>query len=272
MNTYLHVDTFKAAVKIQSDSKDEAILALIESVSRALDGSCSRVFYSELATRYFDGSGTAYLELRGYDLLSVTSLKVDVDNDGVYEKTLVSGTDYMLHPNNSAMKSGVQLLSRGSQIGAFPRRPAAVELVGRFGYPGSTVSVGTTGEALDDTETGLTMDSTTAVHTVHAGQTIHIDSEDMYVSAVEGNELTVARGVNGTTAAAHLTAAAVTAYRYDPIIERAALIQCARLYRDTPTGGGNTASEQFGGFSPNNLYPVVRDMIAMRRRVHAGVS
>ena len=55
-------------------------------------------------------------------------------------------------------------------------------------------------EALDASETGVDVDSG-AVFKV--GQTIQVDSEQMYISAISTNTLTVTRGYNGSTAATH---------------------------------------------------------------------
>jgi hypothetical protein len=63
-----------------------------------------------------------------------------------------------------------------------------------------------------------------------AGQTILIETELMYVTAVAVNTLTVVRGVNGTMSAAH-AAAAISITAYPQPIVLACLMQVGRLYR-----------------------------------------
>jgi hypothetical protein len=59
----------------------------------------------------------------------------------------------------------------------------------------------------------------------------------MHVQSVNGNVITVTRGVNGTTAATALLAAAVQVYSY-PAVNMAARLIARRLVkrRDTPLG------------------------------------
>lgn len=64
------------------------------------------------------------------------------------------------------------------------------------------------GEDLDTSETGVTLVATTGIS---AGDIIKIDSEQMYVTTVtDGTDLVVVRGFNGTVAAAHTDADALT--------------------------------------------------------------
>ena len=73
----------------------------------------------------------------------------------------------------------------------------------QLGYDEAFDSSGTSNklnEALDDSETGVDVDSGSAFAT---GDYIKIDSEIMYVSSVSSNTLTVLRGQQGTAAAEH---------------------------------------------------------------------
>jgi hypothetical protein len=70
----------------------------------------------------------------------------------------------------------------------------------------------------------------------------------MYVQSYSTNTLTVVRGVNGTTAAAHTTGAALAIYQYPSPIAEATLIQAARLWkrRDTPVSRPDPSGGQRG--------------------------
>ena len=88
-------------------------------------------------------------------------------------------------------------------------------------------------EELDATETDVDVSSRTDVE---AGHTILIGAEQMYVQSYSTNTLTVVRGVNGTTAATHSTAAAISVYQYPSPVGEATLLQSARLWKrkDSP--------------------------------------
>ena len=207
-------------------------LRTIEAESRAIDEMCSRKFYVETETRYFDGSGCTSLYFDDYsDILSITTLKVDVDGDGTYETTLAV-SDYWLWPDNKTPKRRIDLNPEGD-VGAFPLGRRRVQVVGKWGYSDLTESVGTLGEALDASETEITM---AAGHTVEAGDTMIVGSEEIYVSAVSANTITVTRGINGTTAATADDASAVSIRRYPPAIEQAVKMRVTANRWDTNSG------------------------------------
>lgn len=221
MNLYARLPEVKGDVaqlgSAPSATLDPIYLRAIEAESRAVDEICGRPFYAQTATRYFDGEGGSCLYFQDYsDLLSVTSVKFDWDGDGTYEITLAV-TDYWLSPDNSTPKRRIDLNPNGDYA-TFPSGRRRIQIVGKWGYSDLTESAGTLGEALDTSETEITM---TTGHTVYPGDTMIVGSEEMYVSAVEANTLTVVRGINGTTAASADTAAAVSIRRYPPDIEQA---------------------------------------------------
>lgn len=228
MNLYCRLPHLQAEVGGGSTLQDQYLRA-IEAASREVDHYCNRRFYSEVATRYFDGNGRDTLRLSPVpgeaDLLSVTALTVDENDDGTYETTLVAGTDYRLLPVNSMRKDAIQLLTRGTQLGTWPRGQDAVKVVGKWGYSEDTDSIGITGTVADTSTTTLT-GSGSATGLVFPGDTLIIGSEQMYVSAVAGTAITVTRGVNGTTAAAH-AGAAIYVRRYPADIEEAVRIRVA---------------------------------------------
>jgi hypothetical protein len=77
-----------------------------------------------------------------------------------------------------------------------------------FRSSGATLS-----ETLDKVETGIDVSNGAAFV---VGQTILIDAERMFVSAIASNTLTVTRGITGTTAATHASGAAISLF--NPII------------------------------------------------------
>lgn len=62
------------------------------------------------------------------------------------------------------------------------------------------------------------------------GQTIIIGSEQMLVTNISSNNLTVTRALNSTTAVAHADNGDVYILRWPASVERATLIQAARIW------------------------------------------
>lgn len=78
---------------------DVSILAACKAVKRWVDRHCDRHFNRATVTKTFTPTGWYCLDIP--DLVSVTTLKADVDGDGTYEVTW-SASDYQLRPVNAA--------------------------------------------------------------------------------------------------------------------------------------------------------------------------
>ena len=134
--------------------------------------------------------------------------------------------------------------------GLFPTSEADIlemlEIVGKWGFYEDLVTVAATlNEVLDTTETGIDV---TAGSDFEVLQTILIDSEQMYVTAIATNTLTVERAVNGTTAATHASGAAIKRYRYPYEVVEATLMQASRLWTRRASGFANQV-----GFSETGI-------------------
>lgn len=220
------------------------ILQTMDDVSREFERETGRQFYAYSGTRYYSGNRRSPTVLKlPHDLISVTSLTVDDDDNGTYEMTLVADTDYWLGPQANAQKGEpyweIELNPNGTQLYHWPRHPRAIKIVGLFGYSNETEAAGTTAEALDTSETGVDL---TAGHSVEPGDTIWIDSEQMYVTSVSSNTATVVRGINGSTAASHNTSAAVTVRRYPRDVEMVVRERVVGLRWDAQSGHAGQAS------------------------------
>ena len=273
VNSYARLSVVKSDYGISGTSKDAELLRLIPDVSRAVDNEVRRRFYSEIATRYFDTTGKAdlWFPTPTPDVLTVTTLKVDEDGDGVYELTLTENTDFWLWPYNETPKMRAIINPASGAISRFPNGRRRVELVGECGYSSETELTGAT---VDDNP--LT-DSATVINVavgggllVDVGETLVLESEQVHVSSIATDALTVVRGVNGTTAASHVQTTVVSRRRYEGPIERAVTMQTIRFLRDQQTGAsGEVGSNEVGGFSFTTLYPAIRDMIAPYRVLDA---
>jgi len=242
-NLYADVGAFERRIlhgqTLGSADVQEA-LRMLGAASRSVDAEIRRTLYALTATRYFNGNGRAVLDMRA-DLISVTTLKVDEDDDGVHEVSLVEDTDYVLE-NPDAEDEYVPpftririLTSREPVVSAFPRGRQTVELAGRFGYAEDTSAVLTsagvavTGTLTSASDTTLAT-SASASPEISAGMTLQIGTEDIFVLAGAASPFTVARGVNGTTAAAH-SAAAISRYVFDDDAVEATMLQVGRLWK-----------------------------------------
>ena len=278
-NAYGTVDTLKSsgALNITGTAIDTRLRAVIEGVSRQIDAYCNRHFFELSMTRVFDGDGGQ--ELLVPDLVSIDAggLKTDDDKDRSFE-TAWAVTDYLEEPANADPTGGhdssrpltrVVVDTDAGTKTAWPTGRQTVQIAGQWGYwRRLRTATDTLNEALDATETGVDVSTRTDVET---GHTISIDSEQMYVQSYSTNTLTVARGVNGTTAASHSTGAAISIYGYPAPISEAALLQAARLWRrkDNLLLSGE-AARRMGMRGVPGLDPDVTALLSPYRRLSAG--
>ena len=221
---------------------DTRLRELLEAVSRVVDEYLGRFMYSLTATRYFSGNGKKLLTLP-WDLISVTTLKEDTTADATYDNTWAT-TDYILSagegkydvdPTGRAYLSStrpywtieVDQRSTGSESN-FAKGQRRFELAGKFGYAESKVDSTSLVNDADVTATELTF-TVDDGGDFNVGQTILIDSEQMYITAISSDVLTVERGVNGTTAATHADDAVIDIIEYPNPIREAVLLEAGLL-------------------------------------------
>lgn len=260
-NLYASLQMLKDELRDESTSQDSVLERVLEAVSRGMDAQLGRHFYHRTATMYFNGNGRRRLLLHE-DLLTVTTLKADEDGDSTYERTLAVNTDYWLYRSPDLANTPYRAIDINPYkplIAVWPLGRRRVELAGVWGYSNETEASGTLNGAIANaTTTTVTM---AAGHGISVGHTIIVESEQMYVSAVATNTLTVVRGVNGTTAADHADLLAVTRRRFPRDLERAVLMQGARVARETRTGYSAATGGVEAGFQVSSAYPMIRDLV-----------
>jgi hypothetical protein len=274
-NAYASVAALKgsAALNITGASYDSQLLALLEGVSRWIDAHCNRHFFVLTATRRFDGDGGTALALP--DLISVTTLKTDENRDRVFEQTWAA-SDYLLYPLDAKPQdpagrpfSRVLVDSFGSRQ-AFPQGPATVELAGKWGYRevlADSLADIAEGGAFTAGDTTLTVTDGAKFAT---GQNLLIEAEQLFVAAIAGNNLTVARGVNGTTAASHPNGADISIYQYPEGVARACLLQAAQSWQHR--GGSSAVGGGRAGAGEPGIQREVRQLLAGYRRLPVGAG
>jgi hypothetical protein len=253
--TYASIADLKGVLGITSTTDDVIMRKQLESASRSIDRWCNRRFYVTSETKYFDGAKTLWVT----DLLSVTTLKTDEDGDGTFENTF-DGTaltgDYIKYGGgledslNIFPKTRLEIDPEGD-YGSFANGVRqGVQIVGTWGY-GDGISatpyiVDTTLSAAITT-TSVTTCTVTSVTNLSAGNTILIDSEQMYIYSISTLTLTVERGVNGTTAATHLNAASIYIYQYPADVRQACIDLGVAIYQNRAKQG--LQSERLGDYS-----------------------
>lgn len=243
----------------QTSGQEAMLSTILEAVSRQIDQWCGRHFYVRTATRTLTTPRTDRVLVP--DLLAVTTLKTDTSADLSYATTWTTA-DYALLPSDALLQSPPhpywEIRTAVGGDNAFGISLHNVQVAGTWGfYEVRERSTATVAEALDASETGIDVSSGAAFA---VGQTILIDSEQMYISAIATNTLTVTRGVNGTAAATHLLGAVIDVYTY-PIISEACLLQAMHLYQSTQSPGGVIGGGEFGPVRFSALQPLARAML-----------
>ena len=274
-NAYADLETLKspAVLNLTGSAFDSRLLALLEDVSRWIDAHCNRHFYVLTASRRFDGTGETQLGIP--DLVSLTTLESDEDQDRVFETTWAS-SDYLLYPLNAEPQQPwgrpysriVVDVAAGSRT-SFPSGPSTVEIAGRWGFREETQDSGA------DINEGATFSASDTLLTVTdgsrfaAGQTVLIDMEQLYIAAISVNILTVSRGVNGTAAATHANGADISIFRYPGPVVEACLLRTSRLWRKRDQGQtrGNSGSTSLAGVDPD-----VQRLLSSYRRAPLGLG
>lgn len=216
---------------------DDELFQLLMAVSEMVDRYCNRRIYPRIETIIIDGQGGTKLALPD-DLISVTTLKEDTADDAVYDVTWAA-TDYRKLPAAAAPTqhwgspyTSLELLTSGEEDD-FPVGQANFELAGKWGWREFTEDSGSlTNGFVAFAATTVTVDDGTDFA---IGQTIIIDTEQLLVTGISSNVLTVTRALNGTTAATHADNATVKILRWPGPVERATLIQAARIWTRAPS-------------------------------------
>src|SRR5580765_5895420 len=91
---YVGPDELKDRLGVTDTSDDSIIADVCSATSRWIDQFCGRHFFRMSDVRTYQPEDIWVLNTD--DLVSVTTLKIDTDGDGVYETTWASATDYML--------------------------------------------------------------------------------------------------------------------------------------------------------------------------------
>ena len=217
---------------------DDELFELLLAVSDWVDGYCNRHFYPRVEALLFDGPGGDRLLVP--DLIAATEL-AEGDGDGTSLAKVWESGEYGLLPYNAAPMQpwgrpyAAIRACRGRGDG-FAAGEAKFRVAGVWGFrlfaetSGATLAT----EAAVGDATITVSDGTQfrVGHTVllGAGDGGSASAEQLLVTGIDGNEVSVSRGLNGSIATAHATGGAISIVRWPASVERAALIQAARIW------------------------------------------
>ena len=213
-------------------SADAALFNLLLAASEAVDRHCNRHFYALAASRRFDGPGEASLMLP--DAIEVASLRSDDDGDGERE-TEWPRDAYELLPLNAEPRAHwggphYALRARGGR--RFERGEARYEARGWWGYGERLEPSGSTVSRFDEIARTSARSSFSASVCPTAKSAPRVTSS--VAEAAGARARSVTRGLNGTAPADHRTGTAISVTRWPAPVERAALINAARLWTRAP--------------------------------------
>ena len=252
-NTYLTLDALKSTggLNITGTAYDSRLLILLENISRQVDRYTNRVFYPWSGTQMFSGDGSTLMLVP--DLISVTSIKEDENEDGTFEVTWagsgIGGTDFFLTPFQNQPSSTIEQIakpftgvvvnsnSNGTQD-EFIYGMRNYEIVGTWGYSHVQRDFGNVTSGSIAASGSITLTTAGTAH--EAGQLLLIDSEWIYVKGVTtGTLLNVDRGVNGSSPTVHASGTAVLQIIYPGPVQEAVRIQSARLWKRNESAFSN---------------------------------
>ena len=145
-NGYCTLAELKAVLRIVDNVDDALLERRIEEASRVIDNHCSRFFWklAPVDHGHADGWKRKFVTMSDSlvmvdDIAETTGLviKIDINGDGTYAKTLTAA-DYQLEPLNSLLMKQPITKIRATSPGLFPltQAPAPIEVTARWGWPG----------------------------------------------------------------------------------------------------------------------------------------
>lgn len=131
---YITLSTLKAMLRISDNVDDAALQVNIDTAQATVDAICRRSFTADTAAtaRTFHPSSWGVVRTDDISTTSGLIIKVDADDDGVFEETV---TSYSLEPVNAIAKS--QPINRIIAVDTYwpmGKRPS-VQVTAKWGWP-----------------------------------------------------------------------------------------------------------------------------------------
>lgn len=183
-------------------------------------------------------------------LISATTVTSYKATDRAENEVLTSGynNDYWLLPYNSSPKVEIELNEDTAK--SFHAGQQTLSILGSWGYSDDlSIEKTTTGTIATETETAWGVNDASGLS---PSQTILVGTEQMYITGISSNTLTVERGVNGTTATTHDAGTSVYVYEYPTLVVQACLDLSKVYFRDRDLGVTQTIGTPEMGVTRSN--------------------
>lgn len=283
LNTYAALDQFRARQNLAAaDTTDDTrMLTKLRAASAQIDRYLGRSFAPTVATRKFDYRSVRTLLFRTGDLLELT--------------TLTNGDGSVIDPNAAILLGGIGGPYYGIELDVtkafflyLTTRTRAISVTGVWGWHDDYLNAWrASGDALTSFGISAASTSITVANAAGAdgwnnsprfqvGQLLRVETEYMHLVGVNTgtNTLTVVRGANGSTPAAHAVSTPIFVYAPPVDVTEIALRWAAWLMRLEDTGdfGGGTAEPILGGVRvPPTIPPDLLDELITLRKVGGAV-
>ena len=271
---YASIADVKRQLRITDTNDDVVIGLIIDNTSRQVDQYCNRTCWPLDTIKYFETDEYNELCIPDEDLLAVSEIAVDQNDDGVYEEVWSSGSGkFVLGPRNNASLVPakpyweIEIPTRNTNY--FPvAGDDSIKITGTWGFYNETSLVTTVTTSIGSADSVIVLANASTL--LEAGQMIKIESEQILITSISGTNVTCTRACNGTVAATHSATTVVYQYAY-PIIEEAVTHQSVLTYRQTQfpygTVGVGDVNVEPRVMVAAGLHPFVRGMIAPFRRI-----
>lgn len=215
MFNYITLDQVKKHLKLTSTADDEKLQDYIEWSSRLIEMWKGRRYDPRVQTRLYDvpQGNTSIFGVFDPSLSVSTSPRVLRLDDDLLEVTEILNGDeeeitaYVLEPANEYPKNRIRLRSEATFVNSDDGPEQAISVEGIWGYHdrwSDAWSVIGELETESDVEGGIDADDDEIILTdAEIGQLLRLDTEYVLVLDVADDVVTIERGYNGTTAAAH---------------------------------------------------------------------
>jgi hypothetical protein len=239
VNAYNTVEALLGFEDLAIYTEGQCLEALL-GASREIEGPgmANRVFYTVRGARVFDVRCGGNRMVGIDDLLSASAVAVDVAGDGSFSEAWTEGEEFEFLPAAKYPRQWLRVYPWA--LVCLPRGESTLRITGVWGY-GDGQGAGAwlapsaqTVTVADGSATTLT--ASASGHGVLAGHTILVEDEQLFVTAVSGTSITVRRGVNGTTPAAH-AAKAIGVAQYPADVKQACLYLAAEKLRAVDAAG-----------------------------------
>jgi hypothetical protein len=244
MNLYATLDDLRRYLGLTSaqTGDDDLLLAVLGAASRLIEGYAGRRFYPERYTRAYTYRDPRTLLLEG-DLLDLHTL---TNGDG----STLDPEAYHLQPPGESVKSAV-VLDLTQTVFVHTGDPVdAITVDATWGFHPNWAAAWTdSGDSVQDdplssSATTLTvsdadgLDATGLRARFGVGQLLRIEDEILHVLVINTttNTLTVTRGANGSTAAAHDQDTAIAVYQPPDDVRQVCLRVASWLYKQKDAG------------------------------------